>query len=126
MGRNYHTNCFVCYGCNKPIPTNERVAPKSGNFYCKNCSYKLFPSLQFYPPPKWDPNSTPTTFSCHKCSATVAVGSKFCTGCGSSVPQSNNNQNTNHSTTSSISVCRQCNHQLKPGSKFCTTCGTKQ
>lgn len=49
---------------------------------------------------------------CQNCHSELLEGAKFCTTCGTPVPQ-----------TSSVATCRACGAELLPGAKFCTTCG---
>lgn len=53
---------------------------------------------------------------CNNCKSDLLDGAKFCTTCGTPVPQP---QNPNTAPT-----CKSCNAPLLPDAKFCTTCGT--
>jgi len=49
---------------------------------------------------------------CRICVNNIENGEKFCTNCGSAVPNS-----------SSVCACRECGKELYPGDNFCTECG---
>lgn len=51
---------------------------------------------------------------CTNCGAELNDGMKFCSGCGTPVPQQEEKKN----------ICSNCGAEIKDGMKFCSSCGT--
>ena len=63
-----------------------------------------------------------SVYKCPSCNAIVEKGQKFCTSCGSKLPE---NPKVVVEDSENVKKCSNCGAELKQGAKFCTECGGK-
>lgn len=61
---------------------------------------------------------------CPSCGNAVGPELKFCTVCGTQLPDPDDSSNLASSTPKTL-TCRNCGSELKTGQNFCIVCGTK-
>lgn len=78
--------------------------------------------------PAEDQSQQPPPISCSHCGKAMAGKEKFCTNCGTPVPQqaavSVYPEGSQSTAGKAAIACAKCGASLEPGVKFCTKCGT--